>query len=79
MIVQGTEITDAQIEACLAFMKKPGTWYGTSVMRAASNAGVEWGPVAMRLADRLIQRERKAGNVRQVARGIWEWSGGHNG
>lgn len=26
-----------------------------------------------RQADRLIQRERKAGNIRMVKHGVWEW------
>ena len=32
-------------------------------------------PVAYRMADRLIQRERKAGNIQQVKRGVWVWCG----
>ena len=28
-----------------------------------------------RQADRLIQRERKAGNIAQVSRGLWNWVG----
>lgn len=74
MIVEGITIQPVQIEACLKRMQEPGTWFTCSVMHAAERAGVMGGDVAMRLADRLVQRERRLGRIRQVARGIWEWS-----
>lgn len=32
-------------------------------------------PVAYRIADKLIQREQKAANIRQIKRGVWVWCG----
>lgn len=78
MIVEGINITPEQVDACYKRMQQPGTWYTVSVAHAAERAGVNGRDAAHRLADRLVQRERKSGRIRQVARGIWEWSD-HNG
>lgn len=63
MIVCGYEVKPEQIEACLARMRKCPfeAWQIASV---AHDAGVTIKEGACdRLADRLIQRERKAGTI----------------
>lgn len=77
--VQGKEIPDEQVTACIERMRKPGVWCASSIEAAAEAAGVPWGQLSMRLADRLIQRERKAGRIIQVKRGWWEWRARNGG
>lgn len=74
MFVEGVFIEPHQVEACLKRMQEPGTWYTMTIAHLAEGLGVKKGDCAARLADRLVQRERRAGRIRQVARGIWEWS-----
>lgn len=45
----------------------------TGLAAFISRLGYDQPLVAGRMADRLIQRERKAGNIRQVRRGLWVW------
>lgn len=72
MKVQGHEITQEQIDACLARMKKqPFQLY--QLVSAMYVAGVH-GNAVERFADRMIQRERKAGNIALRGRD-WEWIG----
>lgn len=79
MNVHGYEVTDAQVEACLRRMRLD--WFcNYQLVQAAEKAGVpksvgmsyENRAPAYRLVDRLIQRERKAGNLAKVGRG-WRW------
>ena len=75
MIVQGEEIDPAIVEALEAAMRKrtrrPFTF--GSLSRLAQNYGVK-GFTAGRLADRLIQNHRRAGDlVKGAKRGQWRW------
>ena len=76
MIVESYKITDAQIEACIHRMRIARFTRG-SIEIAAIQAGVQLRhsctPVAYRLAGRLIQQQRKKGNIVQEGRGLWRW------
>lgn len=76
MKVQGIEITQAQIDACLARMKATEYFRAYAIANAALSAGVSNGTINDRLADRLIQRERKAGRIMLANRsGLWKHVG----
>ena len=62
MKVQGRDITPEQIEACLQRMRA-APFEAFQISHVAYESGVKPGDVAARLADRLIQRERKAGTI----------------
>lgn len=81
MKVQGIEVSQKAIDACLARMQRGDYFRAYFIASAAYDAGVSSGEVASRLADRLIQRERKAGRIIPVNRsGLWKWLGSsHNG
>lgn len=71
MQIKGVEITEAQVEAILASMQK--RFRASDVIAAAEAVGVEKGEIAMRAADRLIQKQRKAKTIRLVGSGpYWE-------
>lgn len=75
MMVYGLEITQQQIDAVIARMKL--RHFTTSLLAlAAYEAGAKRFngdlDVSDRVADRLIQRERKAGNISKLGRG-WVW------
>lgn len=78
MKVRGIEITQAQIDACLARMKLEPFFRSYQIETAAERAGVG---ETMRMVDRLIQRERKAGRIALANRsGLWKYVGsGDNG
>lgn len=61
MKVYGTEISAAQISCALAAMS--GTFTMKDVERALIHAGVPEPDCSTRAADRLLQRERKAGRI----------------
>lgn len=64
MVVNGVEITPEQIEAGKARMMKGGSFTFFDVQCALRDAGVtEANSVAYRAADRLVQKQRKAGLV----------------
>jgi hypothetical protein len=69
MRVLGTEITDEQIAAGVAAMR--GHFRMADVFGALQRAGVKGTGVADRAADRLLQRERKAGRIRAVNNRLW--------
>jgi hypothetical protein len=74
--VQGIEVSQAHIDACLERMKRGDYFRAYFIASAAYDAGVSSGEVASRLADRLIQRERKAGRIIPVNRsGLWKYVG----
>lgn len=76
MKVQGIEITQEQIDACLARMKATEYFRLYEIVSAASRAGVTSMDAANRLGDRLIQRERKAGRIIPANRsGLWRHTG----
>lgn len=73
MKIQGYEVTDDQIAACEAVIAQP-TFTMQAVIDAAVNVGVgklrSSGDRAGRLADRLVQKHRKAGAITHKA-GVW--------
>lgn len=70
MNVFGVAITDDQQAAALAAMQ--GEFKMMNVVSALVRAGVDvHGPVAGRAADRLLQRERKAGRIKAVDNKNW--------
>lgn len=76
MKVQGIEVSQANIDACLARMQRGDYFRAYYIASAAYDSGISNGDVASRLADRLIQRERKAGRIIPVNRsGLWKWVG----
>ena len=71
MIVQGHTVTPEQEAAALAAMRAP--FMAACVARVVAAAGVPSADyTANRVADRLIQRERKAGRIR-LAPKPWRW------
>jgi hypothetical protein len=63
MNIYGVKISEEQINAAVRSMR--GTFTMVDVIHALCRAGVAAeGPVAARAADRLLQRERKAGRIR---------------
>ncbi len=71
MRVKGVEVTEAQIQMVLRSMQS--RFRAADVIAAAEAAGVARGEVAMRTADRLIQKQRKAKQIRIVDSGpYWE-------
>jgi hypothetical protein len=72
MYVTGRRIEPQQVNALLSRMRLR-EFTASQLALCAEKAGVERGECAMRLADRLIQRERKAGNLSRIGRG-WRWS-----
>lgn len=71
MKVKGVEITEQQLAAMLQAMGE--RFRAADVMAAAEAAGVQKGEVAMRAADRLLQKQRKAGKIKIIASGPY-WS-----
>lgn len=71
MQIKGVDITEAQSQAILASMQT--RFRASDVIAAAEAAGVEKGEIAMRAADRLIQKQRKAKKIRLVGSGpYWD-------
>lgn len=77
MKVNGKEIEQSIVDACLARMKKE-PFKAIEIEGICSRMGIEtlYG-TAMRVADRIIQRERKAGNIELSNRPFWAWVGGN--
>lgn len=71
MKVKGIEITQAQIDACLVRMRMD-RFYACQIYVTAIGAGVSE-IAADRVADRLIQRERKAGRIELLPGNCWKW------
>lgn len=71
MIVQGFAVTDEQQKAGIAAMA--GEFTASNVRRALVLAGVPAGPdyTLERVADRLMQRERRAGRIRAINNKTW--------
>lgn len=71
MIVKGFEVSEEQLEAGRSAMT--GRFRIGDIKRALILAGVsphDW--IAEGAADRLLQKERKAGRVRAVNNKLWE-------
>ena len=73
MTVFGYQVTEAQEKACVDRMHRGDSFSSADIEDSAQVAGVpraggpfKSDPVRMRLADRLIQRERKAGTIKRV-------------
>lgn len=69
----------ADIQSALVAKMKTGPFRASSIEAEAIRLGVpnlteRKEPVAMRAADRVIQRERKAGNL-ELRRPMWVWVG----
>lgn len=68
-----------EIQAALVAKMKAGPFRASNIEAEAIRLGVPYmaehrEPVAMRAADRVIQRERKAGNI-ELRRPVWVWIG----
>ena len=70
MNVLGFTVTSAIEAACLERMRA-GWFTAEHIADVAYNYGVPW-TKDYRIADRLIQRERKAGNIVRRGKG-WQW------
>jgi hypothetical protein len=77
MTVQGYEVPDGALAKLEAWMHGARGFTAASLEAEAIRAGVPDGAVSMRLADRLIQKHSKAGNIekrsQQGARVRWGW------
>lgn len=74
MIVQGIVISDKQMQALLQRMKISVFVAADIQATAELNEITKEDGLSMRVADRLIQREKKAGNILFSAR-QWMWVG----
>ncbi len=74
MIVNGKEIDQAVVDACMSRMKQE-PFKAMEIEGICSRMGLSYKDgTAMRVADRIIQRERKAGNL-NLDRPFWAWIG----
>ncbi len=78
LIVHGYSISEA-IQAALVERMKEGLFKAEAIEKEACRLGVplfseKREPTAMRTADRIIQRERKRGNIK-LERPFWRWIG----
>ena len=69
--VDGKPVTEAQEQAAIARMRTGMPFTCAEITDAVRSHGSS---SAMRVADRLIQRERKAGNIKFDGR-QWNWTG----
>lgn len=75
MRIHTTEITPAQIDACLARMKA-SPFKAAVIAFAAMDAGILDYRLAQQLADRLIQKQRQLGNIHVTQPyPTWLWVG----
>lgn len=73
MKIQGVEISEAQEAGALTFMRSGAMFKAADVESAFIRLGVQnVDGVPMRAADRLIQRERKAGRIKLVKTAWWQ-------
>jgi hypothetical protein len=73
MEVNGREVAQEVIDKCI-FRMKSAPFKASEIETICANMGVESRHgSAMRLADRLIQRERKSGNIELKTRPYWFW------
>jgi len=79
LFVHGYTVTE-EIQAQLVAKMKAGPFKASDIVAEACRLGLPRSysthhePVAMRAADRIIQRERKAGNI-ELHRPVWIWRG----
>lgn len=74
MVVQGHEITDSQEQAILARMRAASFCAGDLQSLAETEGIPPADGLSMRVADRMIQREKKSANIRFANR-TWFWIG----
>jgi len=68
------EISEAELDFAIKQMQDGQTFRACAVMYWLNHIGVR--PMASyRAADKLIQRERKAGNIHQIKHAVWQWKG----
>lgn len=78
MIVQGYQVPDSVIEAAMVRMKCGLHFRAFEIEGVVQRAGVPAADgLSMRVADRIIQRERKAGTIAiiKTPQRCWEWVG----
>ncbi|MES2935197.1 MAG: hypothetical protein V4805_17115 [Pseudomonadota bacterium] len=74
MTVQGFDVAPGQLAGLLGRMKE-GAFSVTEIEALAKANGIpSKGDIAIRLAERLIRREEKAGNIMPSGQ-IWLWVG----
>jgi hypothetical protein len=71
MKIEGEVVTEAQIAAGLAAMNNDGGGFGYNQVKAAMIAAGCPADTAYRAADRLLQRERRAGRIEFVRGKGW--------
>jgi hypothetical protein len=79
MIVEGYEVPRSIEDAAVAEIRRRSGFSASEIIAFLHRAGVpprpvlaahgEWGP-AHRIADRILQRERRAGRI-EFRRGLW--------
>lgn len=75
MKVNGKEVSQEIIDACVLQMKER-KFKAMEIEALCTRMGVDWkSGDAMRTADRIIQRERRAGNIEVYQRPYWLWTG----
>lgn len=75
MKVNGKEVDQAVIDACIERMKTE-PFKAMEIEALCTRMGIDWkSGDAMRTADRIVQRERKAGNIELTNRPYWFWVG----
>lgn len=68
------EVPEVVVRKCLGRMKS-GKFKARDIADTAFDADIDCGENDSRVADRLIQRERKAGNINPVIPiPYWEWT-----
>ncbi len=73
MIVRGHEITSEEQAKVIAFMRQKGEFTAGELNRRCEEIGFV-STTAMRLADRMIQRQRKVGNISLIQNPLrWKW------
>lgn len=73
MKVQGIQITQAQIDACITKMRVWSSFTTRHLAEQAEAVGVDY-DVTLRFAERLTKQERIAGNLEYWAK-RWRWIG----
>lgn len=74
MKVLGYEVPQSVIDNCIIRMKYEDRFRLSNIISVAILAGAPAGEISYRIADRLIQRERKAGNIVLIY-SAWTWIG----
>ena len=77
MKVHGFEPTEAQLNKAIEYMKSSSSFGVKNVENLLIAEGVpkyeKYNFIAMRVADRLIQKLRKQGKIETRYRALWNW------